>query len=381
VTAPLTVVIAPDSFKGTLTAAEAARAIAEGWRSVRPADVLREIPQADGGEGTLDALAASTPGARFRSAGQVTGPDARPVEGVWLELPSGTGVVELAQASGLPLMQELDPLGATSRGLGEVIAHAAANGAPSLIVALGGSASTDGGTGALSALGARFLDEHGDDLPDGGGALRRLHSVDARALVALPPMVLLTDVRAPLLGPEGAAAVFGPQKGASPDDVQHLEEGLRTLAAALSAPADVPGMGAAGGTAYGLVSLLGASVRPGADVVAQSTGLYDAIAGADVVITGEGRFDSQSRTGKVTGAVLDAARRAGAAPGVIAGAVEDDPGTWSVSLAALAGSPAAALADAAHWARAAGAAAAAGLPLRYTCTTQNRLPSGSAMIT
>lgn len=361
-TAPLTVVVAPDSFKGTLTAAQAARAIADGWRSVRPADRLREIPQADGGEGTLDALAASTPGSRFHSAGQVTGPDGRPVDGVWLELPSGAGVVELAQSSGITLMGRLDPLTATTRGLGEVIAHAAAHGASSLIVALGGSASTDGGAGALSALGVRFLDEHGDALPDGGGALRRLQQVDARGLVALPDIVLLTDVRAPLLGPEGAAAVFGPQKGASPEDVRRLEDGLRTLAAILAAPDEVPGMGAAGGTAYGLVSLLGASVRAGAEVVAQSTGLHDAIAGADVVITGEGRFDSQSRTGKVAGSVLDAARRANAAPAVIAGSIEDDPGVWNVSLSAIAGSSAAALSDAARWARAAGAEAARQIP-------------------
>ena len=173
------VVIAPDSFKGSLPASGVAAAIAAGWRSVRPDDDLQLFPQADGGEGTLDAIADAVPGAKRRDAGLVTGPDLRPTPGEWLELPDGTAVVELAQMSGLPLMRELDAMEATTRGLGEVIAAALDAGATRLIVGLGGSASTDGGAGALVALGLGLADEFGDRIPDGGGHLRAIATVDS----------------------------------------------------------------------------------------------------------------------------------------------------------------------------------------------------------
>jgi glycerate kinase len=185
------------------------------------------------------------------------------VEGHWLELPDGTAVVELALSSGLPLMERLDPLGATTRGLGEVIAAALDAGARALLIGLGGSASTDGGAGALRALGLEVRDADGVALPDGGGALARLADVD-RSGLRLPPVGgvrLLSDVTAPLLGPSGAAAVFGPQKGAGPADIAQLETALARWASLLGADlAAIPGAGAAGGTAYGFLAAWGAAI-------------------------------------------------------------------------------------------------------------------------
>jgi glycerate kinase len=328
------VVIAPDSFKGTVTAAGAAGAIARGWAAQRPGDETVLLPQADGGEGTLDALEAATPGSARRAAGLVTGPDGRPVVGEWLELPDGTAVVELAQMSGLPLMRRLDPLGASSRGLGEVIAAALDAGARRLIVALGGSASTDAGLPVLDAL--------GDRVPPPGGA------------------ILLTDVDAPLLGPRGAAAVFGPQKGADRRDVEALEARLRAAVARLGRDPRAPGAGAAGGVGYGL-GAWGARIESGSRYVAELTGLPAAVAGAGAVLTGEGRFDGQSLGGKVVGNALELCRRTGVPRGVIAGAVERDPGCWSAALIDLAGSVEAALAEPERWLEVAGREAALAL--------------------
>ena len=336
------VVIAPDSFKGSITARAAARAIAAGWRSVRPDDEVLELPQADGGEGTVDAVEAATPGAQRRSAGTVTGPDGRPVTGGWLELPDGTAVVELAQSAGLALMRELDPRGATTRGLGEVLAAALDAGARNVVIGLGGSASTDGGAGALDAL--------GDRRPPG-------------------TVTLLTDVTAPLLGPAGAAAVFGPQKGASPAEIEFLEQRMRDWADRFpDVDPRTPGAGAAGGTAFGFLAAWGAHLEPGAAAIADLTGLTTALTDADVLLTGEGRFDATSLTGKVVGHALRAAQAATVdRVVVIAGRLSIDVplspsgATASFSLEALAGSTAAALADPVAWLTRAGAEAAAQL--------------------
>ena len=370
------IIVAPDSFKGSIDAADAAAAIAAGWRSVRPGDEVVAVPQADGGEGTIAALDAATPGAELRDAGDVTGPDGRPVRAHWLALPDGTAVVELAVSSGLPLMARLDALGATTRGLGEVIRAAVEGGARSLVVAVGGSASTDGGTGALAALGARFLDGEGRELRGGGGALARLAAIDLSAMIEAPPTTVLTDVTAPLTGPGGAAAVFGPQKGASAEDVVALDAALARLAE-IAAPlakggvdATTPGAGAAGGTGFGLAALWGARIEPGAAVIARLTGLGAALPGADLLVTGEGRYDGQSSIGKVVGHALGAARDAAVPALVVCGAVgpgaalagEGGPDAL-IELAALAGSTDAAIADPARWLREAGAVAAAGFPL------------------
>jgi glycerate kinase len=354
------IVVAPDSFKGTLSARGAAEAIALGWTRVHPGDEIVLLPQADGGEGTLDAVEAAVPSAVRRSAGEVTGPDGSPTPGEWLELPGGIAVVELAQASGLPLMAAADARGATTRGLGQVLRAAVENGATSVIVGLGGSASTDGGAGALAALGLRLSDAAGADVPDGGAALAALHSVDTTGLVAPPAggVALLSDVDAPLLGPRGAAAVFGPQKGASAADVVELDAALARFAAVLGGDPGAAGAGAAGGTGFGLATAWGATLESGADYIAALSGIDDAIAGADLLLLGEGRFDSQSLGGKVVGQLLARAAASGVPVGVIAGQVDlDDDALWTVSLSALAGSAAEAMAEPETWLHAAGAAA------------------------
>ncbi|CAN5379252.1 glycerate kinase [soil metagenome] len=374
----LTVVIAPDSFKGSLASIDVAAALAEGWRSVRPNDLLHLVPLADGGEGTLDAIAAAVPDAVTRDAGTVRGPDGRPVRGRWLELPGRVAVVELAQMSGLPLMGSLDPLGASTFGLGEVIRSAIDAGMRRIIVGLGGSASTDGGAGALAALGLRgAVDGRPAALDAGGAALAALTSLDRSGLITPPPdgLLLLTDVTAPLLGPRGAAAVFGPQKGATPADVQDLDAALANFdrvlgfaellgsAESLGAAVDEPGTGAAGGTAFGLASALGATITPGAQYLAELAGVSDLIGRADVLITGEGRFDETSLTGKLVGQLIAVADRTRTPVCLIAGSLEArGPTGFAASLVDLAGSLEAALAEPRRWLRLAGAEAAQRFP-------------------
>jgi glycerate kinase len=386
------VIVAPDSFKGSLDAASAAEAIGSGWRAVRPLDEVVLLPQADGGEGTLDAIAAGLPDTLLRDAGPVTGPDGRPVEGHWLELADGTAVVELAMTSGLPLMARPDPLDATTRGLGEVIAAALDAGASALVIGLGGSASTDGGAGALRAVGIELLDAAGSALPDGGGALIRLDRVDVSRLRPPPPggVRLLSDVTAPLLGPTGAAAVFGPQKGATAAAVASLDAALTRFADVMARTpklkdspsfseragpvAITPGSGAAGGTGFGFLMAWGAAIEAGSAAIAELTGLTAAVASADVLLTGEGRFDTTSGTGKVVGHALgliegavERGRSQNPRVGVIAGSIAAAPVTpagrpvWTASLVELAGSLEAALDDPARWLYAAGIRAAQAL--------------------
>lgn len=368
------VVIAPDSFKGTIDAQGAAAAIGAGWRSVRPGDHVVLLPQADGGEGTLAALAGADPDARWEDAGPVPGPDGRAVPGRWLRLGDGRAAVELAAVCGLPLMESPDPLGASTQGLGAVLRSVARHGPGEILVGLGGSASTDGGLGLLAGLGARPLDAAGRLLPVGGAALIHLDRLDLAGLVRPGPLVVLSDVTTPLLGPEGAAAVFGPQKGAEPADVALLERGLTRLAEVIGVDPQQPGFGAAGGTAYALAAVLGARVEPGAPFVARITGLAKAALDTDVLITGEGHFDATSRRGKAVGHVLGL-------PGprhrvLIAGGIDPGPsmvpgptgragpgraGWRAYSLTRLAGDPGGPLSDPARWLRAAGARAAADL--------------------
>jgi len=369
----LQVVIAPDSFKGSVDAAAAAEAIGSGWRAVRPLDEVILLPQADGGEGTLDAIATAVPDSRLRDTGPVSGPDGRPVEGHWLQLPNGTAIVELALSSGLPLMSQFDPLGASTRGTGEVIAAALDAGATALAIGLGGSASTDGGSGALRALGLELFGADDHPLPDGGGALTRLARVDV-ARMRRPPaggVRLLSDVTTPLLGAAGAAAVFGPQKGASATQIDALDAGLARWAALLERAlpegaegmAAVPGAGAAGGTGYGFLAAWGAAIEAGAAAIAELTGFAAAAASADVIITGEGRFDQTSTRGKVVGHALSLSARPTARRAIVAGSFGSapPPGVWSAALVDLAGTLDAALDDPTRWLYAAGIAAATAL--------------------
>jgi glycerate 2-kinase len=355
------VIAAPDSFKGSIGAADAAAALAAGWRSVRPGDEVVELPLADGGEGTVDVLAAAVPNSR-RHFAEVSGPANGRVTASWLEIPGNGHVIELAAAAGLTLLRPLQPLRAHTYGVGELVGHALDAGARRVLVALGGSACTDGGSGALAALGARFLDDAGRELPRGGGELVRLARVDLRGLRAPPPRgaACLTDVRAPLLGPAGAAAVFGPQKGAGPGDIDLLETGLARLAELLGDDPDAPGAGAAGGTGYGLAAAWGADLLRGAAEIAAIAGLPAALERADLVITGEGQYDATSLSGKVAGTVLALAAEARVPAVLVAGVLAVRPAVPAVELASLAGGPEQAMAGVARWIAAAGRTLAAG---------------------
>lgn len=358
--------VAVDSFKGSLTSVDVAAAIMNGWLDERPGDLVTGVPLADGGEGTLEAIEAAVHGSMRRDAGPVRGPDGRTVQGEWLYLPGDTAVVELAQMSGLPLMAAPDATGATTYGLGEVIVAALDAGATSFVIGLGGSASTDAGAGALAALGLRAT---GGRLDAGGAELGSITALDIDGMVPPPPagVVLLTDVSSPLLGEHGAAAVFGPQKGADPSQVASLDAALGNFARLLGGDPEAPGAGAAGGTGYGFSAAWEAEIQPGAQYLLHLTGVASAVAQADVVITGEGRFDATSFQGKLVGELIHFAAGGTARIGVIAGAVSATPVTpdgqeiWSASLTDLAGSTDAAMAEPRRWLRQAGAAAARAL--------------------
>ncbi|MBM7831548.1 glycerate kinase [Agromyces cerinus] len=358
------VVIAPDSFKGTANAADAAAAIARGWRSVRADDEVLTRPMADGGEGTLDAFEAAVPGAR-RMPVRVRGPVSAPVATYWLLLPDGTGVVELAATSGITLLDPLAPLDAHTAGFGEAIAAALDAGVARLLLALGGSASTDGGAGALTALGARFLDGDQSRVPLGNRGLGDLAVVDLAGLRPLPPggVLILGDVTNPLLGERGAAAVFGPQKGADAATVVVLETNLTRLARLVpDISPETHGAGAAGGTGFGLLAW-GAAMGGGAALVADALGLDDDLDGADLVITGEGRYDGQSEAGKAPSEVARLAAARDVPVALVAGAITAEPRGFaaSVALTGLAGGTEPAMADPLRWLEAAGAQLAGGI--------------------
>lgn len=352
-----TVVLAPDSFKGTATAIEAVKALAEGWRSEHPEDHLRLMPMADGGEGTLDAFEIAVPGAE-RMPVTVQGPDNRKVHTHWLLLPDGTGVIELANTSGITLLDPLLPLDAHSLGFGQAIAAALDHGVDRLLLAIGGSSSTDGGVGALVALGATFTDPTGRPVRLGNRALGMLARVNLTGLRPLPPggATILSDVTSPLLGPDGAAAVFGPQKGANQAQVAGLESNLVRLARLIPVDPLIPGAGAAGGTGFGLLAW-GARIESGASAVGEALALPAAVAEADIVITGEGRYDHQSRAGKVPSYLASLAADADAEAMLVAGVIASDPVGFvaSRSLTDISGSTTAAMGDTVHWLREAGA--------------------------
>lgn len=365
------VVLALDSFKSSIGAADAVAAVRAGWLSVDPQRELTLLPMADGGEGTLDAFAAAVPGA-VRVPVTVTGPAGREIAASWLLLPAtndaprGTGVVELASTSGIELLgapPRLRPLDADTRGFGEAIAAALAHGVSRLVLGIGSSSSTDGGIGMLSALGAGFTDAAANPVPAGGRGLASLSAAELGSLPSLPDggVTVLTDVTNPLRGERGAAAVFGPQKGATADEIAELDAGLGRLAALVDVDPETPGAGAAGGTGFGLLAW-GARLVPGADAVAELIGLPAAVAAASVVVTGEGSFDGQSAAGKAPDLVRSLARSVGVPVALVAGRIAGDADVSgfaeAVSLTELAGSSTAALHDPARWLAAAGAALA-----------------------
>ena len=334
------VVIAPDKFKGTLSAAEAAEAMAKGVRAAIPHASMTLRPMADGGEGTIDALLVAHGGrlTTQRVSGPLTG---MAVDAPLGHLPDGTCVLELSVvAAGLNLIppERRDALATSSLGLGELVAAALGQGERKIVIGVGDSASTDGGTGAARAVGWRFLDADGAELVLGGGSLRRLARIDASGVhpaLNATSFVAACDVDNPLLGERGAARVFAPQKGASEDEVAMLEEGLSVLAGRIRSDlglevADDSGAGAGGGTGAGLVAFFGATLGRGFDVVAEASGLERKIEQADFVLTGEGRLDEQSLGGKTPVGVAHIARKFGVKCFAVAGEVPLDPAALKI---------------------------------------------------
>jgi glycerate kinase len=328
------IVVAMDSFKGSVSAVEACEAVRRGLSGVLPVADIGIMPMADGGEGTARTILAATQGEWVAVEASGPLPPMRVHGGyAWLPYRGPGAVVEMATASGLELLRpdELDPLAATTLGTGEQLAAAFERGPTTVWLGIGGSATVDGGTGAARALGWRFLDEIGRDVALGGGGLARIARIE-------PPDVrrdagahvhVLCDVDNPLLGERGAAVVFGPQKGATPEAVDQLETGLANLADVIERDLgkdvrSLPGAGAAGGFGAGAVAFLDAHPVSGIDAVMDASGLEDALADADWVVTGEGRFDMQSLAGKVVSGVLTRAERAGCRVAVVSGAVDSE---------------------------------------------------------
>ena len=294
------VVTAMDSFKGSLTSLEAGNAVRDGILAVCPDADVTVLPLADGGEGTIDAIAPYVNG-EIRTL-TVCGPLGDPVDSYYVfDAASNTAYIEMAKASGLTLIDESrrDPFNATSYGTGELILDAVNNGAKHLVVCIGGSATNDGGAGMLQALGARFLASSGNEIPRGAIGLRSIHSIDLYSLVGTGlDIVVASDVTNPLCGPDGCSHVYGPQKGATYEAACEMDEWLRAFAGKCGFDPFEPGTGAAGGMSFALKNFLGASIRSGADIVTDITGAGSLIRECDIVITGEGRMDSQTVNGK-----------------------------------------------------------------------------------
>jgi glycerate 2-kinase len=322
------VVLAPDKFKGSLTAAEVAEALATGMVDVLPQLETILLPVADGGDGTV---AAALSAGFDKIIVDGVGPTGEPVRAPYA-LHGDRALVELAAVVGLSMLPngQLDPLGSSTYGLGLVIADAIRQGATTVVLGLGGSASTDGGAGMVQALGARLLDAAGHDLAPGGGNLSGLASLDVaplRETLGATTIIVASDVDNPLLGPNGAAAVFGPQKGAGPHDVEGLERSLRQWSTIVSdttghEDAERAGAGAAGGTGYAALALLDAEIRPGIELILDLIDFDRRVVGADLVVTGEGSLDEQSLAGKAPIGVARAAASAGVQVVAVAGRLQ-----------------------------------------------------------
>ena len=331
------VVIAPDKFKGSLTALEAAEAMARGLSRVDPSAEIDRVPMADGGEGTVAALVAAT-GGSYRTV-TVTGPLGEPVVASFGLLGDGrTAVLEMASASGLWLVPPAlrDPLRATTRGTGQLLLAALEAGARRVIVGIGGSATNDGGAGLGQALGFRLLDTHGRELEPGGGELDRLARIertDQVAVLGSATIAVACDVTNPLCGPQGASAVYGPQKGATPEMVERLDRNLGHFADIVArdldvAVRDIPGSGAAGGLGGGLVAFAGGRLEGGVNLVIEAVNLRERLHAADLCLTGEGALDGQSAFGKTAVGVARLAHSLGCPTLAIAGSI--GPGAEAV---------------------------------------------------
>lgn len=336
------IVIAADSFKESLTAPQACAAIERGFKKIIPNAQYVQVPMADGGEGTAEALVSAC-GGEWVSV-RVSDPLGRQVVAKYGVLPNGTAVMEMAQAAGLHLltMAERNPMKTSTYGVGEMIADALGRGVRRIILGIGGSATNDGGAGMAQALGFRLLDKAGRDLPRGGAALRYLAAINAStSLNELDDceVVAACDVINPLCGDLGASAVFGKQKGATVQMIRELDTALTNFADVLARNGtdfrDEAGSGAAGGLGFGLRALLGAQLRSGIDIVLESTDLSKKIADADLVITGEGCMDGQTAFGKVPLGVLNIAREHGVPVVGLAGGVADVDQLYDFGFAAI----------------------------------------------
>lgn len=321
------IVVAPDSFKGNMRSSKVCEIIKQAiHREMPDADVVN-VPMADGGEGTVESVVAAT-GGRFESL-EVCGPLGEPVEALYGLLPDGTAIMEMASASGIELVPigQLNPMKTTTYGTGELLKHLIAEGHTSIVMGIGGSATVDGGAGMALALGFRFFDAADNEINERGGKiLSRIASIDSSgAFKALESATIriACDVTNPLTGPNGAAAVFGPQKGATPEMVEQLDAGLSNLCKICGAPG-APGDGAAGGLGYGLRAFCNAEIVPGAKLIAETIGLPDALEGADLLITGEGRTDGQTASGKLCSVLAQMARERGVKSLLLSGALQGE---------------------------------------------------------
>jgi len=312
------IVIAPDSYKESLSASEVAQAIEKGFREIFPDAQYVSVPVADGGEGTVEAMIAATKGTQLMA--QITGPLGEPVDASWGISGDGkTAFIEMAAASGLALVPPAlrNPLVTTSRGTGELILHALEQGARNIIIGIGGSATNDGGAGMVQALGAKLCDANGTEIGNGGGSLMSLNSIDTSALdprLKACTIRVACDVTNPLTGTTGASRIFGPQKGATEAMILELDRNLDHFADVIRQSLridvkQVPGSGAAGGMGAALMAFLGAELRSGIEIVTQALNLEEHIHDCTLVVTGEGRIDSQSIHGKVPVGVAQVAKK------------------------------------------------------------------------
>lgn len=330
------ILIAPDKFKGSLTATAAAEAIADGFRRAWPEAETSLLPIADGGEGFAEAFGTALAGEWITT--RALDPIGREVDAryMWIEAEK-LAVIDMSEASGLWRLQkdELAPLRATTYGTGQLIHHATERGARKILVGLGGSATTDGGIGMAAALGYEFLTSDGEDLEAIPGNLLALIRIQTEGAIELPEIIAACDVQNPLLGCRGTAQVFGPQKGASAKDIVALEEGLLNLADVVASDLgcdfrETPGAGAAGGIAFGLLSFCRAKICSGFDLLAETLHLENRIASCDLIITGEGRIDGQTLEGKGPAGVAVLARKHGKPVLAFAGSIADNPAVDSL---------------------------------------------------
>lgn len=349
------ILIAPDSFKGSATSRQVSNALARGWHEVRGDDVIDCLPFADGGEGTLDCIEVVADSA-IRIPLRVQGATGIEHGATWLLVNSDTAVIEMASLCGITTVEKLDPLGAHSFGLGQAIKAALGDQRINeILIAVGGSASTDGGIGALTALGFDFLDREGAAVRLGGGSLQTIQTIVRPQDLDLPRrgIKVLVDVQSPLVGLAGAAHVFGPQKGADAAQVELLDKGLSHLLE-VSGVDDHPGFGAAGGVSFGLSTFLSATIVSGVEMIADLIGLEEKIKISDCVITGEGSFDSQSFSGKAVGHVIKVSTHHDRPVLIVCGINKNESNEKTISLVDLAPDFDSAFSQCEHWVYAAG---------------------------